>query len=135
MKKQKESEDIVKRQNEKRLEHQKNQNDRCLASDDIPVGSLVFIKNRKRIDKLDKRYIGPFIVTENKLKGAYDMKSVETGVTHAINRKDFVVWEKTKNLDEVGSVLESKSGLNMGRVLPLVTLEEPIIRLKTSDHS
>lgn len=57
LKKQKESEDIVKLQNKKRFEHQKNQNDRCLASDDVPVKTFVFItnrkRNRKRINKLD----------------------------------------------------------------------------------
>lgn len=58
------------------------------------------------------------------------MICVETGVSHAINRKDFVVFEKTKNLDEVGSVFQSKPDINVKRVLPLVILRNHLSNFK-----
>jgi hypothetical protein len=130
--KQKNSEELVLSQNQKRITHKLKQNKKCLASDDVSEGTIVLIRNRNKENKLDKKFIGPYIVIKNKLKGAYDVKCIETGETYAINRKDFVIWKDTGDIDDICSVLESNTNLNDGRVLPLVNSKDPIIKFDKS---
>ena len=98
--------------------------------DKAEEGTLVFIKNRKPENKLDKKFIVPYIVIKNKLKEAYEMQSIEIGVTQQISRKDFLVFKENEEESNIELVLVNRHALNEGGRLSPVTVNVQIIRLK-----
>ncbi|WUR02122.1 integrase catalytic domain-containing protein [Vairimorpha necatrix] len=94
------TQDIINTRNRENILKEDIRSKRNDRPDTVPEGTIVFMRNRNMRSKLDKKFIGPYIVKENKTKGADLIKSLENDTEHLINRSDFVTFKTEENLSE-----------------------------------
>ncbi|WUR03947.1 reverse transcriptase [Vairimorpha necatrix] len=113
------TQDIINTRNRENILKEDKRSTRKDRPDTVPEGTIVYMRNRNMRIKLDKKFIGPYIVKENKTKGAYLIKSLENDTEHHINRSDFVTFKTEENLPKnTQSILDGHLQLEEGRVLP-----------------
>ncbi len=104
----------IQKSNEKYVDAINRRNINKQPKDDLDVDDLVVCLNRNKEDKLDKHWIGPYIVTRKLPKGVYWVKSLETGVSLKITREDLKRFYEEDDVTTVLNEVKEKEKILKG---------------------